>query len=127
MSVSFLCVQFRNLLPSEELLLFARARWNQAQAQGEVPLTAGDATLTITQSSNKITPFEVELSVAGSSLRSICHDSNPIVAIEDAFAQLGSLRELSGLRPALRLDETAPVELHTSPSDTLLAFPPGDF
>lgn len=121
MSVSFLCVQFRNLLPSEELLLFARARWNEAQARGQVTSPAGDATLCITQTASKLAPFEVELTVADASLRSICRDANPIVAVEEAFAQLGASRELTQLPSPALLDECAPGERHLAPADTLLA------
>jgi hypothetical protein len=121
MSVSFFCVQFRNLLPSEELLLFARARWNDAQGRGQVSPAAGDATLSITQTPNKRAPFEVELTVAGASLRSISRDANPIVAVEEAFAQLGSSRDWTRLQSQALLDESAPGERHLAPTDTLLA------
>jgi hypothetical protein len=121
MSVSFLCVQFRNLFPSEELLLFARARWNEAQATGQVSSGVGDATLCITQTASKLALFEVELRIAGESLRSISRDINPIVAVEEAFAQLGSTRELSSLGGTVLFDETASVEVLGSSSDTLLA------
>jgi len=121
MSVSFLCVQFRNLFPSEELLLFARARWNEAQARGQVSSVGDDATLRITQTASKLASFEVELTVAGRSLHSICRDTNPIVAVEEAFAQLGSVRELSFLHTVRRFDESAPVAIEASSSDTVLA------
>jgi hypothetical protein len=121
MPASFLCVQFRNLLPSEELLLFARARWNEAQARGQVSTVAGDATLSITQTSSKLAPFEVELTVADASLRSISRDADPIVAVEEAFAQLGSLRELAVLQAPSVFDETAPGALLLSGPDTVLA------
>lgn len=108
MPASFLCVQFRNLLPSEELLLFARARWNEAQARGQISFAAGDATLCITQTASKLAPFEVELTVAAASLRSITRDADPIVAVEEAFAQLGPICELALLHTQATLDETAP-------------------
>jgi hypothetical protein len=97
MSVSLLSVQFRNLLPSEELLLFARARWNDAQQRGQVSDGAGDATLSITQTKSKLAPFEVRLTLAGTSLSSVSHADTPLLAVEGAFAQLGSFRELSAL------------------------------
>jgi hypothetical protein len=121
MPVSFLCVQFRNLLPSEELLLFARARWNDAQARGQVAPNAGDATLYITQTASKLAWFEVELTVAEASLRSIGRDANPIVAVEEAFAQLGSTRDWTLLRSQAVLDETASLERQLVSTDTLLA------
>lgn len=121
MAVSFLCVQFRNLLPSEEVLLFARARWNEAQARGQVSMEAGDVTLCITQTTSKLAPFEVELTVAGASLRSISRDANPIAAVEEAFAQLGSSRDWTRLQSQARLDQTAPAEPRLAPPDTLLA------
>jgi hypothetical protein len=120
MSVSLLCVQFRNLLPSEDLLLFARARWNDAHARGQVAPTAGDATLSITQTASKLASFEVELRVADASLRSISRDANPIVAVEEAFAQLGSSRDWTLLRSQGMRDEIAPGERHQRPTDTLL-------
>jgi hypothetical protein len=97
MSVSLLSVQFRNLLPSEELLRFARARWNDAQRRGQVSAVVGDATLSITQTSCKLAPFEVRLTLARSSLSSVTHAASPLVAVEGAFAQLGSYRDLSAL------------------------------
>ena len=121
MPASFLCVQFRNLLPSEDLLLFARARWNEAQARGEFSSVAGDATLSITQTASKLAPFEVELTVADKSLRSICRDVDPIVAVEEAFAQLGSIRELAVLHAQAALDESATGALALSGPDTVLA------
>lgn len=97
MSVSLLSVQFRNLLPSEDLLLFARARWNEAQQRGQISTSVSDATLCITQTNSKLAPFEVRLTLAGSSLSSVAHADSPLVAIEAAFAQLGSYRDLSAL------------------------------
>ncbi|MDB4975772.1 MAG: hypothetical protein JWN48_4113 [Myxococcaceae bacterium] len=97
MSVSMLSVQFRNLLPSEDLLLFARARWNDAQARGQVSAGSGDATLSITQTASKLAPFEVRLTLARSSLSSVSHAETALLAVEGAFAQLGSYRELSAL------------------------------
>jgi hypothetical protein len=121
MPASFLCVQFRNLLPSEELLLFARARWNEAQARGQISSAAGDATLSITHTASKLAPFEVELSVAEASLRSISRDVDPIVAVEEAFAQLGPIRELAVLHAQASIDETASATVPMSGPDTLLA------
>ena len=121
MPVSFLCIQFRNLLPSEELLLFARARWNEAQARGQVSPTAGDATLCITQTGNKLGGFEAELTLADASLRSIGRGANPIVAVEEAFAQLGSSRDWALLQPQAALDENASGERRIAPTDTLVA------
>jgi len=114
MSVSLLSVQFRNLLPSEELLLFARARWNDAQASGALGAHAGDATLRITQTASKGSPFEVCLTLPGSTLSSVAHASTAVLAVESAFAQLGTLRGLSvfeshTVEPAL--DEMASDEL----------------
>ncbi|MEY4515191.1 MAG: hypothetical protein RLZZ450_7313 [Pseudomonadota bacterium] len=121
MPASFLCVQFRNLLPSEELLLFARARWNEAQARGEISSLAGDATLSITQTASKLAPFEVELTVAEASLRSISRDIDPIAAVEEAFAQLGPIRELAMLQVQGAFDETASGAGLLSDPDTVLA------
>jgi hypothetical protein len=121
MPVSFLCVQFRNLLPSEDLLLFARARWNEAQERGQVSPTAGDATLCITQTANKLAWFEVELRLADASLRSIGRDANPIAAVEEAFAQLGSSRDWTLLQSYAPLDENASGERKVAPTDTLVA------
>lgn len=97
MSVSLLSVQFRNLLPSEELLLFARSRWNDAQRHGKVSTGIGDATLCITQTASKFAPFEVRLTLAGSTLSSVSRADHPLLAVEGAFAQLGSFRDLSVL------------------------------
>ena len=44
MSSAFLCVQFRNLLPSEQLVLLARALWSDALAAG-MHVDRGDAVL----------------------------------------------------------------------------------
>ena len=121
MTVSFLCVQFRNLLPSEELLLFARARWNEVQAHGQASSKARDATLSITQTSSKHAPFEVELTVADAALRGTGRDANPIVAVQEAFSQLGSSRDWNLLRPHTLPDKTASSESLLAPTDTLLA------
>ena len=85
MSTAFLCVQFRNLLPSEQLLLFARALWSDLQQRG---LTAGigDATLCITQLPSEITRFEAELTMAGAPHRCRARDADALAAVERVFS-----------------------------------------
>jgi hypothetical protein len=112
MSAAFLCVQFRNLLPSEELLLFARALWADLQARGDLT-TGGDATLAITQNSCNHLPFEVELTVEGSARRSTARDINPLLAVQEAFARISGRDTLDGAEPdassACLLSQTATV------------------
>ncbi|MDB4990443.1 MAG: hypothetical protein JWN04_5621 [Myxococcaceae bacterium] len=111
MSVSLLSVQFRNLLPSEELLLFARARWNDAQARGQVTSASGDATLCITQTASKLAAFEVRLTLAGSTLASVSHAESALLAVEGAFAQLGTHRQLAALEATHLAGTDAPSAL----------------
>jgi hypothetical protein len=86
MSTAFLCVQFRNLLPSEQLLLFARALWSDLQQRGLVH-GAGDATLTITQIASEITRFEAELRLANLPDRCRARDTDALATIERVFAE----------------------------------------
>lgn len=119
MSVALLCVQFRNVLPSEELLRFARALWSDLQHGGAVAVT-GDGTLCITQRPAKLAPFEVELTVEGSRLRGLAEDSDPLVAVQGAFAQLGSWRDLGPIYDAALLGNNAPLSPTASLPDTAL-------
>jgi hypothetical protein len=94
MSASFLCVQFRNLLPSEELLLFARALWADLQLRANLSM-AGDANLAITQNGSDQPGFQVELTIEGSAFRSSAYDRDALAAVQDAFEQLGAYGPLS--------------------------------
>ena len=95
MSTAFLCVQFRNLLPSEQLLLFARALWSDLQQRG-VARGAGDAMLSIAQIASEITCFEVELRLANLPPRFRARASDALEAIERVFAEW-SHRQARGL------------------------------
>ena len=95
MPTAFLCVQFRNLLPSEQLLLFARALWSDLQQRG-VARGAGDATLSITQKASEITRFEAELRLANLPHRCRARDTDALAAIERVFAEW-SIRHDRGL------------------------------
>jgi hypothetical protein len=107
MPPTMLCVQFRNLLPSEDLLLFARTLWNAAQQDGPVAFQTGDATLSIAKSDVRSGPFVATLALEHG-LQSVASDLEPLAAIEAAFAQL-SLRPAERARPrSVMLREVAP-------------------
>lgn len=88
MSTAFLCVQFRNLLPSEQLLLFARALWSDLQQRG-LAVGVGDATLSITQMASESTRFEAELAMVNAPHRCRARDVDALAAIERAFTDWG--------------------------------------
>jgi hypothetical protein len=90
MPLTMLCVQFRNLLPSEDLLLFARALWECAQREGLGSFEVADATLSITKTESKVAPFEASLRLGRGSLPSVATGVEPLTTIEAAFAQLCS-------------------------------------
>lgn len=92
MPAAFLCVQFRNLLPSEELVRVARSSWTDLQLRC-APRTQGDATLSITQTSCESAPFHAELHIDGSPLLGAARDDNPLAAVREVFAQARSRRE----------------------------------
>ena len=119
MSVALLCVQFRNVLPSEELLLFARALWNDLQQRGDVPLT-GDATLCITQIQRENAPFEATLTIEGSPVRTRARDDDALLAVQDVFAQLGSWRDLGPRRESMVVSKNASLHGSGSLPDTSL-------
>lgn len=106
MPPTMLCVQFRNLLPSEDLLRFARALWETAQRDRLGPSPIADATLSITKTESKVAPFRVSLRVEPGSLQSVTSGLEPLRAIEVAFLQLGSLPRA----PIDSLSETASGE-----------------
>lgn len=83
-----LSVQFRNLLPSEDLLLFARALWENAQRRSYPASQLPDATLCIAKIESKIEPFRASLELEGSASQSVATGLEPLHAIEAAFAQL---------------------------------------
>ena len=87
-----LSVQFRNLLPSEELLRSARTLWNEldlprAAACGDAE-DSGDAHLSITQRSGKHGHYEVELSVPGAEHSASACGADAQLAIESVFRQV---------------------------------------
>jgi hypothetical protein len=88
MPSTLLCVQFRNLLPSEDLLLFAHALWAIAQRERVAPFQCADATLRITRTESKVAPFEASLALERGSLQSVVTGMEPLATIEAAFAQL---------------------------------------
>ena len=88
MSTAFLCVQFRNLLPSEQILLFARALWSDLQQRG-LAVGAGDATLSITQMASEVTRFEAELAMVNAPHRFRARDADALTAIGRAFTDWG--------------------------------------
>jgi hypothetical protein len=107
MPSSLLSVQFRNLLPSEDLLLYARALWETAQRERLGVFQAADATLCITKTESKVASFQVSLALERGSFQSVATGMEPLATIEAAFAQLrpGSTRTLLG-----SLSEIAPGE-----------------
>ena len=118
MSVALLCVQFRNLLPSEEVLRFARALWHDLQQRGELP-ASGDATLSIKQMASDVARFRVELRVQGSPLQARARDADVLLAVQDAFSQLRTWpKSLDVLSEPACLGKSAPARLHTSLPDT---------
>lgn len=90
MPAAFLCVQFQNLLPSEELVRFARDLWTDAQLH--VGVGDRDVTLAIRQTPGELEPFEVKLMVGDAPLPSTARDADARSAVQSAFAQLGSWR-----------------------------------
>jgi hypothetical protein len=109
MPPTMLCVQFRNLLPSENLLLFARTLWNAAQRDGLITFHTGDATLSIAKSDGKSGPFVVTLALEHGSLQSVASDLEPLAAIEAAFAQLALRPSDRALLRDVKLREVAPA------------------
>lgn len=90
MSTAFLCVQFRNLLPSEQLVLFGRALWNDMLLQQGPRMGAGDAVLAITQHASgghasDAPTFEAELRLPRTARRGGARDRDALVAIDKAF------------------------------------------
>ncbi|MET0284387.1 MAG: hypothetical protein ABW352_07950, partial [Polyangiales bacterium] len=88
MPPTLLCVQFRNLLPTEDVLLFARALWEAAQRESLGPIRSGDATLCIRKTDSKLEPYEASLALEHGSLQSSATGLDPLAAIQAAFAQL---------------------------------------
>lgn len=93
MHVPFLCVQFRNVLPSEELLRHARSLWTELQEQVRCRGGSEDAMLSITQNPGESCGFEVELSLPGV-LRAAASDRDALTAIDRVFTQLPPGRPL---------------------------------
>ncbi|HEX5661799.1 MAG TPA: hypothetical protein VFX59_31625 [Polyangiales bacterium] len=87
MATSLLCVQFRNLLPSEDILLFPRALWETAERERLGAFQ--DATLRISKSDTKVALFEAWL--ASGHLKSVATGREPLATIEAAFAQLRAI------------------------------------
>jgi hypothetical protein len=110
MLAPLLCVQFRNLLPSEELLLFARTLWEATQRDGLGALQARDATLCISKTESDLAPFVASLALASGSLTSVASGLEPLAAIESAFSQLSSVPVPRMLLAAPLLGETATAE-----------------
>jgi hypothetical protein len=116
MSTAFLCVQFRNLLPSEQLLLFARALWSDLQQRG-IATGLGDATLTITQRPSEISCFDAELTMANAPHRAHVRETDALAAIERVFADwsVRAARERRSADPRERgkLDLVPETEWHS--------------
>jgi hypothetical protein len=112
MSTAFLCVQFRNLLPSEQLVLLARALWSD-MLQAGARVAPGDAILSITQLRGPSPAFEAELSLPHVPRRGVERDADALVAIDKAFARWNDLvvSEVVGeaLDDASRAGQTAPA------------------
>ena len=92
MSTAFLCVQFRNLLPSEQLVLLARALWSDMLDAG-ARIGAGDAILSITQRVGVDHSFEAELRLPGKPRRGPERDADALLAIDKAFARWTDLAQ----------------------------------
>jgi hypothetical protein len=92
-----LCVQFRNLLPSEDLLLFARALWESAQRERLGSLHAGDATLCITKTEGNIATFQASLTLGRGKPPSVVTGVEPLATIEAVFASLRPSTALASL------------------------------
>lgn len=98
MSAAFLCVQFRNVLPSEELLRRARSHWNELQRT--TGYTAdGDATLSIRQSDRDDGRFEVELTVPGAVLSASALDKDALAGIARVFRDVAAAHASESLAP----------------------------
>ena len=86
-----LSVQFRNLLPSEELLRCARSRWDEL----DLPLRSGrngDANLSISHD-EVAQRFHVTLTLPGTTRRISAHSDDALLGIESAFQQLSMMLE----------------------------------
>ena len=83
MSTAYLCVQFHNLLPDEQLVLLARALWSD-MLQAGTRVGPGDAILSITQLESA---FEAELTLPRQRRRGPEHDHDALIAIDKAFAR----------------------------------------
>ncbi len=110
MSHSLLCVQFKNLLPSEDLLWFARTLWETAQRDRWGAVPARDATLSITKTESKAAPFEASLALAEGTPRSVATGLDALAVIEAAFAQVQSPEPHRALRAVDWSGETASGE-----------------
>ena len=117
MPAALLCVQFRNLLPSEELLMFARTLWHDLQLRSP-GFTSGDATLCITQTSGEQANFQAELTIEGSTWCMFGEGADALTAVREAFRPLifrSGSRTLRSVRPAGNFASARP---HRSLNDT---------
>ncbi|MET0342318.1 MAG: hypothetical protein ABW252_15045 [Polyangiales bacterium] len=113
MSSAFLCVQFRNLLPSEQLVLLARALWTNLQRAG-VHVERGDAVLSIAlipALAGADASYEVELTLPGAPRRGTARDGDPRVAVDEAFAKWDPADASADLDDAALDGESATVAL----------------
>jgi hypothetical protein len=126
MPAVLLSVQFRNVLPSEELLLRARSLWSALQSQKAL-YEGGDATLRITQiGGDSPASFEVELTLPCSDERASAHGVDVYRAMIEVFqalsdagaAQIDVVRE-DGLAAAPALGKSATLSHVRGCTDTL--------
>ena len=122
MSTAFLCVQFRNALPAEQLVLLARALWSDLLAAG-VPVSRGDAVLSIAQRPGDLS-YDVELTLPGAPRRGVAHAADPHVAVDEAFALWRRDHGgPAGLDDALAVDESATAALSVTGCQVVLTHP----
>jgi hypothetical protein len=87
MPAAFLCVQFRNLLPSEELVLTARVLWHSLQT-GLSCSVDGEVVLTITYMTADIAHFDVELALPQQLVAARATSPDARAAVQSVFTQL---------------------------------------
>lgn len=117
MSAAFLRVQFRNVLPSEELLRRARSHWNELQRTTGYT-TDGDATLSIRQSDSDDGRFEVELTVPGAVLSASALDEDALAGIARVFRDVTAAHSAASSAPterALAVSTESVEKRHVAP------------
>lgn len=126
MPAVLLSVQFRNVLPSEELLLRARSLWSDLQARKAL-YVGGDATLRITQiAGDSPASYDVELTLPCSDERASAQGADVYRAMIEVFLALsqgdGSALEAlpdEGLATVPAVGKSATLRQPSCAGDTL--------